>query len=96
MRTSRLKQRANMLLKSVMVRPVMCVNQFRYWKDYIKSWGLIKINTQQMHQLFTVETVSCLGACGLAPAVMTNDEVYGKMTPEKMSELIKNCGRNNR
>ena len=21
---------------------------FRYWKDYIKSWGLIKINTQQM------------------------------------------------
>ena len=23
-------------------------NQFRYWKDYIKSWGLIKINTQQM------------------------------------------------
>ena len=39
---------ASMLLKSVMVRPVMCVNQFRYWKDYIKSWGLIKINTQQM------------------------------------------------
>ena len=77
-----------MLLKSVMVRPVMCVNQFRYWKDYIKSWGLIKINTTD-DQLFTVETVSCLGACGLAPAVMINDEVYGKMTPEKMSELIK-------
>ena len=42
MRTSRLKQRANMLLKSVMVRPVMCVNQFRYWKDYIKELGLNK------------------------------------------------------
>lgn len=40
-------------------------------------------------QLFTVETVSCLGACGLAPAVMVNDEVHPKMTPEKMSELIK-------
>ena len=39
-------------------------------------------------QLFTVETVSCLGACGLAPAVMVNDEVHPKMTPEKMSELI--------
>mgnify|MGYP000970162168 CR=1 FL=1 len=25
----------------------------------------------------------------IAPAVMINDEVYGKMTPEKMSELIK-------
>ena len=38
--------------------------------------------------VFTVETVSCLGACGLAPAVMVNDEVHPKMTPEKMSELI--------
>ena len=27
-------------------------------------------------------------ACGLAPAVMVNDEVHPKMTPEKMSELI--------
>ena len=30
-----------------------------------------------------------MGACGLAPAVMVNDEVHPKMTPEKMSELIK-------
>ena len=78
MRTSRLKQRANMLLKSVMVRPVMCVNQFRYWKDYIKELGLNKDKHTTDDQLFTVETVSCLGACGLAPAVMINDEVYGK------------------
>ncbi len=33
--------------------------------------------------LFTVETVSCLGACGLAPAVVVNEKVYGQMTPEK-------------
>lgn len=33
--------------------------------------------------LFTVETVSCLGACGLAPVVVINDHVYGAMTPEK-------------
>ena len=54
-----------------------------------KELGLNKDKHTTDDQLFTVETVSCLGACGLAPAVMINDEVYGKMTPEKMSELIK-------
>ena len=39
--------------------------------------------------LFTVETVSCLGACGLAPVLMVNDEVYPAMTPELVTELIK-------
>lgn len=38
--------------------------------------------------LFTVETVSCLGACGLAPVVVINEEVHGLMTPEKLLVLI--------
>ncbi len=37
---------------------------------------------------FTVETVSCLGACGLAPALTVNDKVHPAMTPDKASELI--------
>jgi NADH-quinone oxidoreductase subunit E len=40
--------------------------------------------------LFTVETVSCLGACGLAPVITVNEQVYPKMTPEAVIELIKN------
>ncbi len=39
-------------------------------------------------QLFTVETVSCLGACGLAPALTVNGEVHPAMTPDKTVELI--------
>lgn len=38
--------------------------------------------------LFTVETVSCLGACGLAPAMTVNDAVHPAMTPEKAMALI--------
>jgi NADH-quinone oxidoreductase subunit E len=38
--------------------------------------------------LFTVETVSCLGACGLAPVVVVDEEVHGQMTPEKAVELV--------
>ena len=38
--------------------------------------------------LFTLETVACLGACGLAPVVVVNDEVHGAMTPEKTAALL--------
>ncbi len=38
--------------------------------------------------MFTVETVSCLGACGLAPVMTVNDKVYPAMTPEKAVELL--------
>ena len=38
--------------------------------------------------LFTLETVSCLGACGLAPVLMVNEEVHPAMTPDKASELL--------
>lgn len=39
--------------------------------------------------LFTVETVSCLGACGLAPAMTINDEVHGLLTDESAVAIIK-------
>nr|WP_288555986.1 NAD(P)H-dependent oxidoreductase subunit E [uncultured Mediterraneibacter sp.] len=45
-----------------------------------------KVTTDDM--LFTLETVSCLGACGLAPVLTVNDKVYPAMTPDKASELI--------
>jgi len=38
--------------------------------------------------LFTVETVSCLGACGLAPVLVVNEEVHGQMTPASSVALI--------
>ena len=38
--------------------------------------------------LFTLETVACLGACGLAPVVVVNDDVYGAMNTEKTKELL--------
>jgi NADH-quinone oxidoreductase subunit E len=38
--------------------------------------------------LFTMETVHCLGACGLAPAMVVNDEVFGQVTPERAVAII--------
>ena len=45
-----------------------------------------KVTTEDM--LFTVETVSCLGACGLAPVLTVNDKVYPSMTPDDAAQLL--------
>ncbi|UDQ96578.1 NAD(P)H-dependent oxidoreductase subunit E [Lentisphaerota bacterium WC36G] len=38
--------------------------------------------------MFTVETVSCLGACGLAPVMLVNEDVYGQVKPEEAVAII--------
>ncbi|MDR0622139.1 MAG: NAD(P)H-dependent oxidoreductase subunit E, partial [Deltaproteobacteria bacterium] len=37
---------------------------------------------------FSVETVACLGACGLAPVLTLNGKAFPAMTPDKASELV--------
>jgi NADH-quinone oxidoreductase subunit E len=37
----------------------------------------------------TYEVVYCLGSCGLAPTAMVNNEVVGKLVPEKMVEIVR-------
>lgn len=53
-----------------------------------KDLGLSETKKTTDDLMFTVETVSCLGACGLAPALTINDKVHGTMTPEKAIELL--------
>ena len=38
--------------------------------------------------LFTVETVACLGACGLAPVVVVDSHAHGQMTPDSGVKLV--------
>ena len=37
---------------------------------------------------FTVERVACLGCCSLAPVVMIDGEVYGRLTGDKLGKII--------
>ncbi|ADL07309.1 NADH-quinone oxidoreductase subunit NuoE [Thermosediminibacter oceani] len=53
-----------------------------------KKLGLKEGQRTTEDLLFTLETVSCLGACGLAPVMVVNEEVHGKVTPEKAEEII--------
>lgn len=54
-----------------------------------KHLGLRDGQTTTADRLFTIETVSCLGACGLAPVMMVNEDVHGQLTPELALEVIK-------
>lgn len=53
-----------------------------------KRLGLADKQQTTSDLMFTVETVACLGACGLAPVVVIDDQVHGQMTPEASVKLI--------
>ena len=38
--------------------------------------------------LFSIDSCRCVGACGLAPVMMIGDEVYGKLTPESVKDVL--------
>lgn len=63
-------------------KSIPILEEFRILLGLSKS----KHNTDDM--MFTLETVSCLGACGLAPVCTVNDKVYPAMTPKKAQDLI--------
>ena len=42
---------------------------------------------------FSLETVACIGACGLSPCIMVNKKVEAKMTPRKITEFFSKVGQ---
>ena len=53
-----------------------------------RELGVNEGNTTEDYQ-FTLETVACLGACFLAPTMMVNKSYYGKLSPPKMTSILK-------
>lgn len=48
----------------------------------------IKVGEVTEDGKFSLESIRCIGACGLAPAIVINSEVYGKMSPDKVKEVL--------
>lgn len=59
--------------------------------EAIKKYIGIGTGETSQDQRFTLETVACLGACGLAPVMMVNEETEGQLSPEKALKKISNC-----
>lgn len=62
--------------------------------DMIKTELHIDEGETTGDNLFTVQSVRCLGCCSLAPAMMIDRDVYGGVTPAKLRRIIKQY-RNN-
>lgn len=48
----------------------------------------IKVGETTPDNLFTLEATRCLGCCGLAPVMMVDGDVYGKLEPKKIPEIL--------
>ncbi len=59
----------------------------------LKETLSVKVGETTGDGLFTLETTSCLGVCGVAPAMMIDEEVYGNLTPEKIETIIERMRR---
>mgnify|MGYP000314694380 FL=1 len=66
---------------------------FNAISEYLELEGKQKTSADG---LFTLETVACLGACGLAPVVTINDEVHAKMSPELAIDLLEQLRKEER
>ncbi|MDI6868910.1 MAG: NAD(P)H-dependent oxidoreductase subunit E [Coprothermobacterota bacterium] len=61
--------------------------------DAVSNFLGIKVGETTPDGLFTLELSSCLGVCGVAPAMMVNEEVYGNLTPEKVRSVLNDLRR---
>ena len=52
-----------------------------------KEFG-IKEGETTPDRMFTLETVRCLGACGLGPVVVVDEDIHGRMKPTKVKEMM--------
>jgi NADH-quinone oxidoreductase subunit E len=53
-----------------------------------KKLGTSEKSNTTPDMMFTVETVACLGACGLAPVIVIDEQVHGQITPERALALV--------
>jgi len=57
-----------------------------------RELGLEEGETSADYQ-FTLETVACLGACFLAPALMVNRNYFGRLSPTKVNTILGQYGK---
>ena len=64
------------------------IAEFQDPEQLYKELGLSDDKRTTDDMLFTVETVSCLGACGLAPVMTVNDDVYGRLVADDVPSIL--------
>jgi NADH-quinone oxidoreductase subunit E len=82
-----LQPRGRYLIRVCQSPPCHLLGSTTISKELIRLLG-IGFGETTADRRFTLEMSSCLGVCGVAPAMMVNDRVYGNLTPELIAEVI--------
>lgn len=53
----------------------------------------IKEGTLSEDGLYTIDSIRCVGACGLAPVVIVDGKVHGRVKPEDVAAIVKEIGQ---
>jgi NADH:ubiquinone oxidoreductase subunit E len=56
--------------------------------DRLKNLLAIEVGETTADGKYTLEVMRCIGACGLAPAIMVNDKVFQRVNPDKLSLIL--------
>lgn len=56
--------------------------------DKVKKVLQVEENGTTEDLRYTLEPVACIGACGLAPVMMVDEDTHGRLTPDKVMEVI--------
>lgn len=87
-----LKPRGKHLIRVCQSPPCHLLGSSTISRELIKLLG-IGFGETTTDKLFTLEMTSCLGVCGVAPAMMVNDRVYGNLTAERIATVIEDLRR---
>ncbi len=55
--------------------------------EFQNNLGIVQGQTTE-DGIFSMESIRCVGACGLSPVVSVNDKVYGRVTPQDVDDII--------
>jgi len=87
-----LKPRGRFLIRVCQSPPCHLLGSSTISRELMRLLG-IGFGETTADKLFTLEMTSCLGVCGVAPAMMVNDRVYGNLTVERIVAVIKDLRR---
>jgi NADH-quinone oxidoreductase subunit E len=82
-----LKPRGKNLIRVCQSPPCHLLGSSTISRELIRLLG-IGFGATTPDKLFTLEMTSCLGVCGVAPAMMVNEHVYGNLTVKRIAEVI--------
>lgn len=58
-------------------------------EEFMEQLGLDGVGKTTDDGLFSLDSLRCVGACGLAPVAMVGEKVFGRLTPDSVDDILK-------